>query len=491
MHSNYRISSLQILLYFFFLLACIFFTGCQNNSTHASRQLTILAINDIHGNIEALPRLTALAEQCRQEHDNMLLLSAGDLFIGNAYVDDYPAKGFPIIDMMNVAGFDLSTLGNHEFDFGRDTLVQRMREAEFPFLCANVTGFDSTQIAPLPYKIFRMNGLTIGIIGLIITGKTSGIPPTSAKNIRGLTFSDPIETALSYKWLRDSCDLFIALTHIGIDNDIKLAKKMPELDWIIGGHSHTFLKSPEKVNGVGITQNGKSAEYATLLTFRLDNRGKKSVDAGLVHVNEIKNENEKSAKLYKKYVSGSSLNYKIGYVKTAYDSSEELGYLMTDALTALNDIDMAVINPGGVRLKKLPAGELTAKRICDLDPFGNTMVVYELTESGIASLIQEEYRQSGMYLIPSGFRYNATKPFWKNHLQDIELFQVDGTPLEKGKKYRVAMNNYIAENYTFEEQVNPFYSGVPTTGNLIRYIKGKKSVAPDRQSRINIKSTLF
>lgn len=469
------------------LLVC---AGCRRNgepSVSSKEDVILIAINDIHGHIEVLPKIAAFAKDNREHFDNVLLLSAGDLFIGNAYVDNYPSRGFPIIDMMNTAGFDLSALGNHEFDFSTDTLSKRMKDATFPFVCANVTGFDAYETAPIPYKIFNTNNIRIGILGLIIRNQTSGIPPTSAKNVRKLTFSDPIKTALSYKWLRDSCDLFIVLSHIGIDDDKKLAEKMPEIDWIIGGHSHTLLKSPIFVNGVGISQNGKNGTYCTYIRFSKKNDTYEVAETKTIYTDDLKKIDRESTELYRKYCSENDLNYTIGKAALPFENKEELGYLMTDALTSLNGVDFAVVNPGGVRLNSLPEGTIYAKNICDLDPFGNTTVIYRLTASEIISLIEEEYKHSGMYLIPSGFSYEAAKKLIGRTFQVTKLFLPNGEQLDEKRKYRVAMNNYIAENYSFQGQQSPLYTNIPTTDNLIRFIRKEKVIAPDKKSRIHIK----
>ena len=461
-------------------------TGCRQSTVSNQDDIIIIAINDIHGHIETLPKIAAFVKECREKFDKVLLLSAGDLFIGNAYVDNYPSRGFPIIDMMNTSGFDLSTLGNHEFDFSTDTLSKRMKDAKFPFVCANVTGFENYEEAPLPYKIFNLNGTRIAILGLIVREQTSKIPPTSAKNVKKLTFSDPIETAINYKKLRDSCDLFLLLSHVGIEKDKELAKKMPELDWIIGGHSHTLLKSPIIVNGVGITQNGKNAIYFSCIHFRKKNDNYEVIEAKTIYTNNLEKTDQDCFDLYRKYSSESDLDYLIGKATQPFKNKEKLGYLMTDALTSLNGVDFAVINPGGVRLNSLPDGDIYAKNICDLDPFGNTVVIYKMTPSEIISLIEEEYNQSGMYLIPSGFTYKAVRKLLNGTFYVTGLFLPNGEQLDEKQTYCVAMNNYIAENYSFQGQQTPYYTNIPTTDNLIRFIQKEKNITPDNKNRIHI-----
>ncbi len=170
---------------------------------------------------------------------------------------------------MNELGYDVSAIGNHEFDNGIAELARRLRNADFQVVCANYD-FSDTELKELikPYVIVEKAGKKIGIIGLI-TELTNLV---SKNNIKGMIHLDPIETAnkwAGYLKKKEGCDMVIVLSHLGYydgDSDVKLARNSKNIDIIIGGHSHTFLKS-EKIyqnldgKDVVIVQAGAHGEY--------------------------------------------------------------------------------------------------------------------------------------------------------------------------------------------------------------------------------------
>ena len=134
------------------------------------KQIVIFSTNDMHAHIDDYAKVAAYIEQERQKNPNVLVLSAGDLFSGNPIVDYCPkyGNGFPIIDLMNRIGYRFTAFGNHEFDYGQHILCDRMAQAEFPFLCANMTVNDSLCIKqPEPSATIEIDGMKIGIISAI------------------------------------------------------------------------------------------------------------------------------------------------------------------------------------------------------------------------------------------------------------------------------------------------------------------------------------
>ena len=234
--------------------------------TAFAEQVTVLGINDMHANIDGMPRLATCVKQERLSDPGLLLMAAGDSRTGNPYVDNGDRPGIPIITLMNHVGFDLSTFGNHEFDSGTAALRDYINAAEFDFVCANVFTTDTQGIDVKPYKIFERNGVRIGVLGLVQVGET-GIPDAHPDKCKGLQFASPFETATYYKHLRAHCDVLIILTHLGFEDDIKLARMFPEADAIVGGHSHTRVEKEHLENGVLITQSENKLKFVTRLTF--------------------------------------------------------------------------------------------------------------------------------------------------------------------------------------------------------------------------------
>jgi 5'-nucleotidase len=233
------------------------------------KQITILHTNDVHSHIDPFPsddprnpnmggvaRRAALIETIRQDAENVLLLDAGDIFQGTPYFNYYGGElEFKLMSMMK---YDLSTIGNHDFDNGIPGLYAQMPHAKFDFISANYD-FKNTMMDGLvkPYKIFVKNGVKIGVFGLGV--KLDGLVD---KKMYGETvYSDPVEVSQDMVRIlkhEQKCDLVICLSHLGYEYkndkdmicDLKLATLTQDIDLIIGGHTHTFLDKPTVVKNL-------------------------------------------------------------------------------------------------------------------------------------------------------------------------------------------------------------------------------------------------
>lgn len=232
-------------------------------------QVSVLGINDMHANIDDLPQLATFLKTERAADPDVLLFSAGDNRTGNPYVDNGDQPGVPMIKLMNMLGFDLSTVGNHEFDSGLIGLRDSLDAANFNFVCANVQADGGAELNLKPYHIFERDGVRIGVIGLVQIG-SNGLPDVHPDNGKGLKFSAPFKVVRDYAYLREKCDVLILLTHLGFEDDIKLAALFPEADAIIGGHTHTRVDGAHMVGGVMITQTENKVKYITRLTFDVE-----------------------------------------------------------------------------------------------------------------------------------------------------------------------------------------------------------------------------
>ena len=265
------------------LLSALVIFSCSLDA-HA-RKLVILHTNDTHSQIEVVRSGKGIGKggvhqraeffaRIKAENENVLILDAGDYNQGTPYFTVF--KGDLEVQVMNELGYEVVTLGNHEFDNGLDELARRLRNAKYTTVCANYD-FTDTPLKDIikPYVVIERGGLKIGIFGITTDLKTL----VAKQNIKGMVYKDAYQvtdaTALK---LRNElgCDLVIALTHIGYSgypdqlSDINLAQKTENVDIIIGGHSHTFLKS-EKIyknragKDVVIVQAGAQGEYVGCL----------------------------------------------------------------------------------------------------------------------------------------------------------------------------------------------------------------------------------
>ena len=223
--------------------------------------ITILHTNDIHCHIEpftgsneryagkgGMARISELARQTRQQNPNTLLLDAGDMFQGTPYFNYY--KGELILKTMSAAGYDAGTIGNHEFDNGLEGILYPLPHAKFPLINSNYDFSDTILNGKfLPWKIFKKEGVKIGIYGLGV--ELNGL--VGDKNYGNTIYNDPLKVALemeSFLKNEKKCDLVICLSHLGFEyrenkiSDRALAKETFLTDLIVGGHTHTYLEEP-------------------------------------------------------------------------------------------------------------------------------------------------------------------------------------------------------------------------------------------------------
>ena len=452
------------------------------------RQAVIFSVNDMHAAIDNFPKLAWIVDSLRSVYPNLLLIAAGDNQTGNPINDQFPEKGLPMIDLMNAVGFNLSAVGNHEFDTGPEGFSNLILKANFGFICANVSGGGRHSLKISPYKIFTLpNGLKVAFLGLLQLGQ-NGIPDSHPDNVRDFVFRSPCETALEYLWLKDSSDVFIALTHIGFEEDVKLAETMPAgIDLIIGGHSHTRVDREQIHNGILITQAENKLKYGTLIRLTVNTDGRITRSMQLIDIRNSKKEKPEIRSMVDRYNDNPVLNQAIATATDDFSSYEELGYLMADAQRAAAGADIALMNPGGVRIDQLPKGPVTIKNVYQLDPFGNELVVTKLTGSEIFSLLRAAWpvdEKSPVYTsgITTGTRVND-----QGDPEEIKILTNDGKPLDMNQVYTVAMNSYMTQVYRYEH-ADPGQSLFFTTAEaLIRYLKQEGNLRSDRgEKRVRV-----
>ena len=244
--------------YFSLLFLTVFMCGTV---AFGQKSIVILHTNDTHSRIEPIPESDRIAgnkggvvrrmnyiEQVRKENKNVLLFDAGDFLQGTPYFNLF--KGEVETEAMNMMRYDAVTLGNHEFDYGLEALEKVVRRAKFPIISSNYD-FSGTPLNNLikPYLIFKKDGVKIGVIAINIQPK--GL--IASGNYDGMKFLQPErvanELALKLK-TTDRCDMVICLSHLGYTADKRLVGQTRNIDIIIGGHSHTHMKTPDILKNI-------------------------------------------------------------------------------------------------------------------------------------------------------------------------------------------------------------------------------------------------
>lgn len=239
--------------------------------------LVILHSNDTHSQIDPFVSKTEgevggvirrynFINQVRSKNANVLILDAGDFSQGSPFYNFF--SGAAEVSLMNMMGYDVVCLGNHEFDKGSASLAKQLKKANFTIVCANYK-FKNRKLARIikPYTVLTINNQRIGVFGLT-TNLKGLVSPTTEKEVEYL---DPIETAKVMVQIlkeKEHCDLIICLSHLGLDqireediSDKILVNQVNGIDLIIGGHSHDYLATPLELNQTMIVQTGAKGAY--------------------------------------------------------------------------------------------------------------------------------------------------------------------------------------------------------------------------------------
>lgn len=245
-----------------------------------AQPLVIMHTNDTHSQIEPYSykddvnvggflRREAAIREVRAENPNTLLLDAGDFSQGTPYFNFF--KGYMEVRLMNAMGYDAATLGNHEFDNGCDALAARLKTADFPVVCANYAFVNKKLDRVIKqYVIVERGGLKIGIFGLGVN-LDGYVAPQIANEVFYLNPFQAARATVS-ELQRQHCDLIVCLSHLGVDttltdNDFEIARQVPEIDVIIGGHTHEELNPPVVIGKTRVCQMTNRGKCFGILTL--------------------------------------------------------------------------------------------------------------------------------------------------------------------------------------------------------------------------------
>lgn len=502
------------------LLCCLFWliflgTPAQGRGT----ALRFLHVNDFHGFAEPYQPLgsaeplggaayLAGAVDRLQADRPTLLLAAGDMIQGNNWANLFHGKSS--IELMNAMGFDAMVVGNHEFDFGQKVLLERIKEARFPMLGANVQGLARLK----PYVIKTIGGIRVAIIGVVTADTPS---TTNPQNVAGLKFSPPEAAVAGYlKELKGKADLMVVLSHLGYPEDQALARKVQGIDLIIGGHTHTRLETPVRVNHTIIGQAWEHAKALGVLDLDLED-GKIVKFAG--HLEEIKPASGQLDKEAQRIVAQYSrqvdalLDKVVGETEVDLDGEQvrtretNLGDLVADIMRAAAGADAALLNGGSIRTS-LHQGKIKAKDVYAALPFDNYVVAIRLTGGQLRQALEQGVsgleKGAGRFPQVSGlsFTYSRSAPVGSR----VREVAVMGQPLDPGKTYVVATNDFLVaggDGYrVFGEALKSGegfrkQGGALTSANLaycnpavwlrdlvIDYVKSQKTISPQVEGRI-------
>ncbi|WP_456377999.1 bifunctional metallophosphatase/5'-nucleotidase [Lutibacter sp.] len=428
-----------------------------------SKELTIFHINDQHGKLENFSKIKYIIAK-EKENTNVIVVCGGDIFSGNPVVDNHTKKGFPMIDIMNKVGFDIATIGNHEFDYGETILKDRFQQAQFNLVCANVN-MNATGIPqPLEYKTISKNNIKVTFLGLVETnGKPDAIiPSTHPWRVQNLTFQKYTSVIENYAQIKETeqSDLYIALTHLGESTDKKIATNYPYFDLIIGGHSHS--RTNTTVNSIPIFQAGSNLNYLGKIKLTIKNQIIESLEYQQIDLTTYPNYDAALKATIDTYNANANLDEVIGYAE-AYHSRSKVGYFYTNALRNEMNVDLTFQNSGGIRAD-LNEGAISKREIYTIDPFNNGSVTYSMTVGEIKNFL----KNSG-----AGFYYSGGKI--EKDGNSIVIMNEANDILSDNFTLTIGLNDYIPAVYDSFFTQTPTYKPYTTAEAIISYLENNSS----------------
>ena len=484
-------------------------------TTTMAGKTVILHTNDVHGAVEGYAYIAQLKADYEAKGAEVILVDAGDFSQGTTYVSS--TKGADAVTMMNAAGYDVVTLGNHEFDYGYAQLKENMSKAKFKVVCADVFNEDGTPIFDASYTYTTKSGVKVGFFGMETPETQTKANPAL---IKGLTFADKdafTKAAADQVAALKDADVVICLAHLGVDAEsapyrsTDLYAAVKGIDFIVDGHSHTVMTKGEK--GEPIQSTGTA--FKNIGVIVIDNASKKIESNSLYEIKEDTAKDATVAAAAKVIVDRVNNEYGVKFATSKVelngakapngnrDVETNNGDLITDAmrwkvlqnkdgLTVNEDHVVAITNGGGIRAA-IAKGDVTKKDINTVLPFGNTVaVVYVTGEQLLEALEASTFstptavggfpQVSGInFTIHTGKAYDkndATYPestyYGPKTINRVVINSVNGKEFKANEVYAVVTNNFCAAGgdtyYAFKAASAQFDTGIPLDEAVMEYV---------------------
>lgn len=491
-----------------FQLACS--ASAQDDAGVETLQLGIVHTNDTHGHLlpyrangvedwSGVARRRVAIQRARADTDYYwLVLDAGDVFQGTPISN--MLTGFLDLECMNQMGYDAMCLGNHEFDFGYELIRGRMTDANFPMLSCNVIDRERGTPVGRPYIILRRGEYRIGVIGVTTETLLSETHPKIAESAEVYPPTPIVKNLAGY--LRGiGCDIVIALCHQGYGRDVAMAEAVPELDVVVGGHTHTFLDEPTLVGDVVVTQNGQWAENLGVLKLEFTRASgderfqlaglendyfpldpEQPQDDGLrAFIGDYEQRFEAEMG---KYVCDALHDFPVDDVRLAENA---LADMICDSMRSVTEADACLFNGGNFRAG-LAEGPVDFGDLYSVLPYDNFMMKIPLTGAHLREVLAyagQQYGDGGFPQI-SGLRLR----YEDMQLVEALIGQPDGSfaPIDDAAEYTLLTNDFLAiggDGFPLnEDPYGPGYLGLEQRATFALWASQERKLAKETDGRV-------
>lgn len=397
----------------------------------------------------------------RQSEKHVAVFNAGDDYTGTPI--SALTHGRSQVELMNIIKPTAASLGNHEFDYGPESLKENLALAQQPVLCANVWDGKNKRFFATPSTVVNVGGIKLGLIGFVPPELPILVVWDMMQGLQMLNV-DSVLTLKIAEFKRERVDLIVIISHMGIAHDTLVARKFGDVNVIVGGHDHSPFFAPIKKNRTVIVQAGSHGRWLGKLDLVVDVAGDSvySYNGRLIEtkVSDIIPDPvaAKKAEELESLVRG-SMSEAIGELKTPWKRSRgesraesNVGNWQADVMRSFARTDIAFQNNGGIRTD-LPAGPITVGDVWRINPFGNQFVTFSVKGSMLKTMIEFQTRGSTREFVQvSGLRYvfDSSKPPG----QRLISVEVNGKPLEDNRVYTAVTNNYVSSNFEAHFEVS-------------------------------------
>lgn len=442
------------------------------------RRLTVLYTSDEHGWMEGVSKGQGAANMLglwREKegytpYGSFLILSGGDNWTGPAISTWF--QGLSMIEVMNAMGYTASVIGNHEFDFGLETLKTRISEARFPYLSANlrykIDGATPTDLGIQPYMVVDVNGLQVGITGLTTYATTTSANPAYLKNFDFIDYETALREVVPQARAAGA-EIILVLGHVCPDELVQLAYQIGDLEIPFLGAGHCHQPFNQRVGNTLVLVSRPHLEEYVFVTFDIyTSTNKVAIGEYGIRKNQDGTEDNALAELVARWrqLTDAQLDEQIGYLKQCLTSSSpEIQALIVESwLIGYPTADAAITNPGGIR-DDLKAGPVTLADIIGVMPFDNVLINVKLTGKQIAQVL-----------------VMASSPVVGGlHRQGINwVLNKTGQPLVPDATYSVLVNDFMyngGDGYTLLDIYDPkgYNTAIDWRQPVIDWIKNQNS----------------
>ena len=445
------------------LLVCVLLIGISTTGI-AQDRLVVLHVNDMHGQL--LPRrgssgssggmagIEKIVSAVRKEvgADHLLLLDAGDWFQGTPEGAD--RGGLNVIRAMEALGFDASTIGNHDFDYGIENLLRLIQSTRIPIVASNISYSGGLlKEAVHGEHIIERGGFRVGLIGILTPDAPNIIDPKVGKNLVVAPLAPVVEAARD-RLRKAGADLIVVLSHSGVQNERQLASEVSGIDLIVGGHSHTLVDPPwvDPTNKTVVAQVGAKTRHIGRIEFTRGGDGLE-VSSSVLVVEAV----EKAADpVLEQLIStvetrvGKKMDRKVGQSPKALKPSGHtqngavstpLGRWICDSMANATGVSASFHNHGGIR-DGLPGGDVLYRDLFEISPFGNRVTVVTLTGKQLKQVIKKSLSSEGRGLDFHGVQVEVSSTDEGNI--EVGEIRLGGSPVDDQQEIRIATNSYLA-----------------------------------------------